>query len=94
MATPKGFLGVRSEGRWWTRACGGRALASASRMAMEVTSVVSRHVGDSYGDGQLGWEATLAESATVPRDTGLSVLRQLEDLNLDVSTSSLAEPSA
>ena len=70
-ATAKDSSGVRSDGRSRVQAGYGSAAAIGSRAAtIEETSVVSRHVGDAYPDGKLGWEATLAKFATVRREGG------------------------
>ena len=47
-------------------------------------SDVSRHIRNVYREGDLEREATFAKFATVRREGGRSVLRQIEHFNLDV----------
>ena len=47
-------------------------------------SVVSRHIGNVYREGELEREATFAKFATVRREGGRSVQRRIAHFNLDV----------
>ena len=47
-------------------------------------SVVSRHIRNAYREGELEREATFAKYATVRREGGRRVVRQIEHFNLDV----------
>ena len=47
-------------------------------------SVVSRHIKNVFGDGELRPEATVAKSATVQAEGGKQVTREIEFYNLDV----------
>ena len=47
-------------------------------------SVISRHIGSIYNEGELYREATVAKNATVQNENGREVLRQIEYYNLDV----------
>jgi hypothetical protein len=47
-------------------------------------SVISRHIGNVFGDGELKREATVAKSATVQTEGGKQVTREIEFFNLDV----------
>ena len=47
-------------------------------------SVVSRHIRNAYREGELEREATFAKYATVRREGGRRVVRQIDHFNLDV----------
>ena len=47
-------------------------------------SVISRHISNIYGEGELIREATVAKHATVQNESGRRVVRQIEYYNLDV----------
>ena len=47
-------------------------------------SVVSRHIRNAYREGELEREATFAKFATVRREGGRRVVRQIDHFNLDV----------
>ena len=47
-------------------------------------SVISRHIGNVFGDGELKREATVAKSATVQIEGDKQVTREIEFFNLDV----------
>jgi len=47
-------------------------------------SVISRHIGNVFGDGELKREATVAKSATVQIEGDKQVTREIEFYNLDV----------
>lgn len=54
-------------------------------------SVISRHINNVFDEGELGWEATVAKSATVQTEGGKQVTRGIEFFNLDVIISGLAK---
>jgi hypothetical protein len=47
-------------------------------------SVISRHIKNVFGEGELSAEATVAKSATVQTEGGKQVTREIEFYNLDV----------
>ena len=47
-------------------------------------SVISRHIANIYKEGELEPEATVAKYATVQREGGRQVNRELEHCNLDM----------
>lgn len=47
-------------------------------------SVISRHIRNIYGEGELQKDATVAKNATVQIESGRRVVRQIEYYNLDV----------
>lgn len=47
-------------------------------------SVISRHISNVFGEGELIREATVAKSATVQTEGGKQVMRDIEFFNLDV----------
>jgi prophage maintenance system killer protein len=46
-------------------------------------SVISRHLRNIYGEGELSWSATVAKSATVQKEGSREVVREIVYYNLD-----------
>ena len=59
-------------------------LGQMAKLFQRDKSVISRHVKNVFGEGELSVEATVAQSATVQREGAREVTREVEYYNLDV----------
>ncbi len=60
------------------------SLGQMAELFQRDKSVISRHVKNVFDEGELSPEATVAKSATVQREGGREVTREVEFYNLDV----------
>ena len=60
------------------------SLGQMAELFQRDKSVISRHVKNVFDEGELAPEATVAKSATVQREGGREVTREIEYYNLDV----------